>query len=305
MKYLTIVALAVVAGCSGSSPTAPTPPPVIVTPATIITLRGLVRSLIDGRSVSGAAVSVAFSGQTTTTAGDGTYALQFSPRTGVPTTTIQIGGAALAVIKSQDVANIDNTFTVHDVIPTGSGFDLAFYRMFALDAYDGHGATYPLYRQSQPPRIYLKNVHDVTGQPIDRLTLDQTAAALINTTGGLTGTFGLAGLEQGPGTRINQPGWITVWFTNDPERRYCGRGSAAGNWIELYTNTPGCRCAGGPTVRLRTVKHELGHALGFYHTDSENDLMYGTSVSCDANPSAREVLHAKIAYSQPIGSRDP
>ena len=183
-------------------------------------------------------------------------------------------------------------------------FDLSFYRMFALNGFESPNALQPLRRQTQAPRIYLRTIHD-NGTPIDALTLNETAAALINTTGSLTGVFGLAGLEKGTSTRAGQPGWITVSWKDDPERRYCGYAGFASDWIELYTNTPGCRCPGGPAVRLNTVKHELGHALGFYHTDRPTDLMFQGGSACDMNPSDREVFAARVAYSQPLGSFDP
>lgn len=180
-------------------------------------------------------------------------------------------------------------------------FDASFYRMFV------HGtleyAFQPLRRQTQPPRIYLKTV-DEAGRPMDALTLDQTTAALINTAGSLTGVFGLAGLEQGTQTREGQAGWITVKWMADATG-YCGYGAFAGGLITLAPRTPGCRCAGGPAVALATVKHELGHVLGFYHSDNRNDLMYKQLTVCDQNPSAREQFAARVAYSMPNGSLDP
>lgn len=188
--------------------------------------------------------------------------------------------------------------------PNDPRFDLTFYRQFVHDAFDSPQRLDILRRQRVAPRIYLRTVH-ANGSRMDALTLDQTAAALINTAGSLTGVFGLAGLEMGTGTKAGEPGWITVSWLDDTERKFCGRAAIAGDWIDLYTNTPNCRCPGGPAVRLRTVKHELGHALGFRHSPSQDDLMFGSGASCDLNPSARELYHAGIAYTRPIGSSAP
>lgn len=157
-------------------------------------------------------------------------------------------------------------------------FNLNFYRQFALNWLEGPPTF--LRRQTQAPRIYLRTVDDA-GRPIDTFTLNETAAALENTTGLLTGVFGLAGLERGTETRVGQQG------------------------CDLYPQSRWCRCSGGPAVNLTTVKHELGHALGFWHTDSRDDLMYASYNSCNGQPSAREIFHARVAYSQPLGSRDP
>lgn len=181
-------------------------------------------------------------------------------------------------------------------------YSVNFYRDFALGARDG--GPYRLRRQTQAPRIYLRTIDDA-GQSVDAYTLNETAAALINTAGSLTGAFGLAGLEQGTGTRQGQSGWITVRWS-DQAGEFCGTGQYAGDLITLYPLTAGCRCAGGPQIRPVTVKHELGHVLGFYHTDDVNDLMHpGGTDHCDKTPSAREMFHARVAYSQVIGSLDP
>ena len=249
MRYTLILIALVGIGCSGSSPTAPTPPPIIANPGATI-----------------------------------------------PPVTV-----------TPPVITPPVTPTTPPVLfpPTDARFDLAFYRQFVHDALDLRGGTSALLRQPTAPRIYLRTVHQ-NGNPIDAFTLDQTSAALINTAGSLTGVFGLAGLERGAGSKAGEPGWITVYWRDDPERKFCGFAAFGGDYIDLFTNTSGCRCSGGPAVRLRTVKHELGHALGFRHTDSPNDLMStGNNSPCDQQPSAREIYHAAVAYTRPIGSAAP
>jgi hypothetical protein len=188
--------------------------------------------------------------------------------------------------------------------PTDARFDLAFYRQFVHNALETPNQLQPLRRQTEAPRIYLRTI-DNAGNAMDAFTLNHTAAALETTTGALTGQFGVAGVERGTETRVSQRGWITVEWAAEANPKACGSAAVGGNLITLYPRTPGCRCAGGPAVSLSTIKHELGHALGYWHTDSRLDLMYYLFESCDANPSEREKFHAAIAYSRPIGSAAP
>lgn len=181
--------------------------------------------------------------------------------------------------------------------------------MFVHDALESPARLRPLRRQTEAPRIYLRTIDDA-GAPIDAFTLNETARALEQTTGQLTGVFGLAGIERGPGTRKGQRGWITVsWaeYANEdgPNRSICGWALIGGDDIVLYPKSRFCRCGGGPAVTLTIVKHELGHALGFYHTDRREDLMYPNYNACDQQPSPREVYHAAVAYTQAQGSVAP
>lgn len=182
-------------------------------------------------------------------------------------------------------------------------FSLTFYRQFALGSLDNADPR-PLRRHSQAPRIYLRTVDD-GGTPIDAGSLDAIASALENTAGSLTGRFGVQGIDRGTDTRQGVAGWITVRWSNVANPNACGQATVGGDLITLFPRTSGCRCGGGPAVSLSTIKHELGHALGYWHTDNTADLMYPTFNACDKNPSAREVFHAQVAYSMPVGSRDP
>jgi hypothetical protein len=194
-----------------------------------------------------------------------------------------------------------------DLIPDAPPFSLAFYRQMVRNGHEAPDALQPLRRWTRPPLIYLKTV-DEAGVAVSAAQLDSTEQALIHTAHSYTGgRFGLGGLERGTGTREGQSGWITVKWLSQSTESFCGRATIAqdGGYIELnYLRGAGCAC-GSLGTRPRTVRHELGHSFGYFHTDSTADIMNGTGVAvCDALPSERELYHAAIAYARPVGSRD-
>ena len=86
------------------------------------------------------------------------------------------------------------------------------------------------------------------------------------------------------------------WPTSVPD--FCGRSQVGvdGGWIELNYKVGFCGC-NGSAMRPRTARHELGHALGYWHTSDPTDLMSGLSVQgCDQQPSARELAAAAYHY---------
>lgn len=185
-------------------------------------------------------------------------------------------------------------------------FDRAFYRQFALNGFESPSNLAPLRRQSVAPLIYLYTVDDA-GAPIDARTLDATAAAIETVAGALTGRFGVEGIERGTGPTNTVAHRVTVRWGAQPNGDICGRVDAVGGrLIMLYPKTPGCQC-GAITMRPQTVKHEMGHILGYWHTNAPSDLMYisAPAGTCDKQPSARELFHAQVAYSMPIGSLEP
>lgn len=178
-----------------------------------------------------------------------------------------------------------------------SGLDLGFYREMGCNAFDA--PLQPVRRWTVAPKVYLRTV-DESGGAIDAVTLDTVQNAMIQTASLWTGgKFGLEGVLRGTDTREGQTGWITVKWPATAERApACGRSEVAvdGGWIELNYKVTSCAC-NGSAIRPRTVRHELGHALGYWHTDSPNDLMSGLQVfGCDAQPSARELQAASYQY---------
>jgi hypothetical protein len=115
----------------------------------------------------------------------------------------------------------------------------------------------------------------------------------------------LAGVARGTETREGQSGWVTVKWLAPEAGAFCGMAPVGmtGGWIAFNYLRASCACAGA-RIGVRTARHELGHAFGYWHTDSNRDLMWSHHACADMMPSEREVYHARVAYESPIGRTD-
>lgn len=174
------------------------------------------------------------------------------------------------------------------------GVDLSFYREIGCNGFDL--PLQPVRRWMIAPKLYIRTI-DEAGDSIDSVTLDTVQNAMAETAPQWTaGKFGLAAIERGAETREGQSGWITVKWPATPAA-FCGLSDVGrdGGTIQLSYKTPGCAC-NGSAIRPRTARHELGHSLGYWHTDNANDLMSNVAITkpCDQGLSAREL--AAVAY---------
>ena len=185
---------------------------------------------------------------------------------------------------------------------SADGFEPAFYRAFVQNAFEAPDHLEPIRKLRGPLRVYLQT-RDNRGAAIDAATMDMTERTLIEMapvwSGGL---FGIAAVARGADTRENVPGWITVKWSSDPAAGSCGPSTVGvdGGFIELNVSGA-CSCDLTTAIYPRLVRHELGHAMGYYHTDHIGDVMYGRSITlaqCDTLPSARERRHARFAYAE-------
>jgi hypothetical protein len=307
-RFMPLV-LILLAGCRGSSTSAgPTPVPAGAAPVTsAVQLSGRVVATVTGEPLAG--ISVDLEGQRTTTDPGGVFALGWDAnqnpvfgRATLAGPTILSRGLTIGTSTSREI-------TV-DAIVLGNGFDLDYYRKLVRDTSDAPGVLRTLRRWTRAPRVYLKAV-DEAGIPIDEVTLSVVESALRDDGAAWTGgRFGVADVQRGSGTREGQSGWLTVrWPNPATEGNNCGRAQVGvdGGWIELNYLNRACGC-GGSRAGAGLVRHELGHALGFFHTGDVNDLMKANldpGTLCNGRASARERYHAAIAYSRPVGNTDP
>jgi hypothetical protein len=186
-----------------------------------------------------------------------------------------------------------------DAAIVADGFEPDFYRAFLQNGYESPDRLEPI-RILKALRIHIQT-HDDAGRNIDAGTLDSTERVLIDGARVWSGdTFGVAEITRGRGTKENSAGWLTVKWVSAPSGDRCGRSTIGidGGFIEL-NSSGACRCGTASVIYPRLVRHELGHAMGYYHTDSASDVMYGsmiTSDACDLQPSDRERRHAQIAH---------
>lgn len=299
-RLVSVLACATSAACGGgaSPPTRPSQSPPITW-----TLAGSVVDTLTGEPVPGAVL--AFSGlETITTSDSGTWHLPGTGFTSHPGLEISADGylTRQTTVRWEQTGRSDVRL---DVIPDRPPFSLGFFRQLVRNELEETAELRPIRRWTVAPNFYVDTTNPITGQgltPSEIATIEHVIREAVPQMTG--GQFAAGVIETGAGPTAPRPGYIAVTFVHEPEGDYCGQAFVAANPGAITMNYDRCRTGCG-AFSPRTLAHEVGHALGYWHTEALGIMHRTQGRTCaDLQFSDDERLHARVAYQRPVGNID-
>lgn len=310
---LTAALCLVVAACGGggTSPNAPTPPATPAPPATPTNTWSIAGHIVDtvgGQPVGGAQVAPTWELAAVTSGPDGAFSL--GAVANPPTDPYRLAVSAAGYVTRETWVRFQrgsrNDITL-DIIRDALPFSMSYYRQLVRGTYDQPGAPFAVFRWTEAPRFYIKTT-DQNGRAIEPEVLAVVRDAVARAVPAFTaGKLSAAAIDSGPEARAETLGSIDIDIVRNPnERTTCGRSFIGRNPGLITLINDVCSC-GSNKIPGALVLHEVGHALGFFHVDERNAVMFPfIPGNCPSGRlTAAESYHSAIAYSRPRGNTEP
>ncbi len=309
-------ALGVWPACSGNDGALPTAPSLgsekrVTSNLSAAAVSGVVTDALDGRPLGGITVEIPGSASTTT-GGDGAFALEAPGRGSVP---LVVRGEGFHTRETHVM--VSPLRAQIDILPLDRDFDLDFFdhlfRNLGADQTE-RWTVEPrfeiwtgVYERVEGP-FYGDFIAsgEVAPERFVQIARDVIAADATKYTGGFVVGAGVVVLPPHPaGARIPYQEYfkaftITVLLVKAEDASYgpswpyeSGRLYAASVWMQKRHHKDD----------RQVFSHELAHALGFHHPAGSENVPLPSIMRNAENVTPQDILHGRILYRRPPGSR--